>query len=337
MCLRHVKRNAYHIAREHREAYIAFAKQIYRIERSEIYRASRRRVLRKEKKDMRNLTILREKSFVGSLAKMKVYIEDPASIELTISGTPCRKLGDLKNGERQTFEIEEDARRIYVIADTVSKEYCNEVYELPAGAEDISLSGRNCYEPSRGNAFRFADNNSESALQQRKRGKKIGWIVLICAILVGFAVGFVISYHGAAPKEKTFTDKGMSITLMSDFVPFEGEGFQLCYGSSDEAVFVIKEPFSTLEGLETFTLDQYTELVISANQLDTKMQHTASGIPYYDYQGTNEGETFDFRAYTYRTGDAFWIVQFTSKVENIESMYAQFDAWADTVTFTDGQ
>ena len=67
------------------------------------------------------------------------------------------------------------------------------------------------------------------------------------------------------------------------------------------------------------------------------MQHTASGIPYYDYQGTNEGETFDFRAYTYRTGDAFWIVQFTSKVENIESMYAQFDAWADTVTFTDGQ
>ena len=50
MCLRHVKRNAYHIAREQREAYIAFAKQIYRIERSEIYRAAQRRVLRKEKK-----------------------------------------------------------------------------------------------------------------------------------------------------------------------------------------------------------------------------------------------------------------------------------------------
>ena len=44
MCLRHVKRNAYHIAREHSEAYIAFAKQIYRIERSEIYRAARQHI-----------------------------------------------------------------------------------------------------------------------------------------------------------------------------------------------------------------------------------------------------------------------------------------------------
>ena len=295
--------------------------------------------MRKEKKGMRNLTILREKSFVGSLAKMKVYIEDPASAELTISGTPCRKLGDLKNGEQQTFEIEEDARRIYVIADTVSKEYCNEVYELPAGAEDISLSGRNCYEPSRGNAFRFADNNSESALQQRKRGKKIGWIVLICAILVGFAVGFVISYHGAAPKEKTFTDKGISMVLTSDFVPVEVEDdkFLLCYSTPDKAVLVVKEPFSSYEEMETFSLDRYTRLVISMNQLDAKLSHTDSGIPCYDYQGSDGNVTFAFRAYTYRTEDAFWIVQFGTNAEKIESMYAQFDAWADTVTFTDGQ
>lgn len=48
---------------------------------------------------MRNLTIKREKSFVGSLAKMKVYIEDPTSNEICINDISCRKIGDLKNGE----------------------------------------------------------------------------------------------------------------------------------------------------------------------------------------------------------------------------------------------
>ncbi|MBP1575986.1 MAG: hypothetical protein J6A68_00485 [Oscillospiraceae bacterium] len=47
---------------------------------------------------MRNLTIKRTKSFVGCLGKMKIYIEDPTSNELLINNTPCRKIGDLKNG-----------------------------------------------------------------------------------------------------------------------------------------------------------------------------------------------------------------------------------------------
>ena len=286
---------------------------------------------------MRNLTILREKSFVACLAKMKVYIEDSAA-ELTIGGTPCRMLGTLKNGEQKTFSVEEDARRIYVIADTVSKEYCNEVYELPAGTEDIALSGRNCYEPSRGNAFRFADNNSEAALQQRKRGKKIGWLVLIGAVLVGFVIGLAISLFGSgSAKPKTFTNEGISMTLTSDFVPVEAEGFLLCYSTPETAAFVVKEPFSAYAELETFSLDRYTGLVISTNQLDSQLGHTASGIPYYDYQGTDGSATIAFRAYTYRTEDAFWIVQFGTDADKIEAMYAQFDAWADTVTFTDGQ
>ena len=51
--------------------------------------------------NMRNLTIVRRKSFVACLAKMKVYIEDPASNELVINKIPCRKLGELKNGEEK--------------------------------------------------------------------------------------------------------------------------------------------------------------------------------------------------------------------------------------------
>ena len=54
---------------------------------------------------MRNLTIHREKTFVGSLVKLKVYIEDTLVNELEINGIPCRKLGDLKNGEESYEDI----------------------------------------------------------------------------------------------------------------------------------------------------------------------------------------------------------------------------------------
>ena len=64
---------------------------------------------------------------------MKVYIEDAQSNELIISGVPCRKLGDLKNGEEKTFEIGEDAAKVFVIADTLSKDYCTEFYQLSEG------------------------------------------------------------------------------------------------------------------------------------------------------------------------------------------------------------
>ena len=289
---------------------------------------------------MRNLTILRERSFIACLGKMKVYIEAPASNELKICGVPCRKLGTLKNGEQKTFSIEEDACRIYVIADTVTKDYCNEVYELPAGAEDIYLTGRNCYEPTRGNAFRFAYNDSENVLRQRKHGKKIGLIVMICAVLTGALIGYFITHTGTKIKEKTFTEQGVSITLTTAFSKLDdpNENVLLCYSAENKMVFFNRDSFSDYEELKNYSLDRYSRLMISKNQLDTTLQHTASGIPCFDYQGTLEtGLEYAGRVYVYRTEDAFWMVQFITDADIVDSMYAQFDAWADTVTFTHGQ
>ena len=76
---------------------------------------------------MRDLTIKRHKSFVGCLAKFKVYIEDPASRELTIAGVPCRKLGELKNGQEQTFQIGTEETRLFVISDKFSKDYSKQI------------------------------------------------------------------------------------------------------------------------------------------------------------------------------------------------------------------
>ena len=57
---------------------------------------------------MRKLTVKRTKSFVACLYTVKLYIEDISNAEITINGTPCRKLGEIKNGDEKVFEIGDD-------------------------------------------------------------------------------------------------------------------------------------------------------------------------------------------------------------------------------------
>ena len=141
---------------------------------------------------MRNLTIKREKTFVACLGKFKVYIENANSNELTIRNTPCRKLGELKNGQESTFVIDDSEAKIYVIADKMSKEYCNEMYKIPAGTEDIYLKGKPSFSLSAGNAFRFENNTNPEALKNREVGKRKGSNIFIIAIVVGFILGLII-------------------------------------------------------------------------------------------------------------------------------------------------
>lgn len=143
---------------------------------------------------MRNLTIERRKTFVASAMKMKVYIEDTTSNELVIGGVNCRKLGDVKSGETKTFEVAENSAKVYVIADTLSRNYCNEFYQLPEGSEDIALSGKNYFNPFAGNPFRFDNNDNPEVLENRKQGKRAGAtvIILICAVGGGLLFGLLV-------------------------------------------------------------------------------------------------------------------------------------------------
>ena len=141
---------------------------------------------------MRKLTIKRTKTFVACLMKMKVYIEDHSAGEIVINDVPCRKLGDVKNGEEKTFEIEDGAAKVFVIADKLSKNFCNDFYQLPEGTEDIVLSGKNYFNPINGNAFRFDNNDNAAASTNRKRGTRIGIIVMVVAFVVGAVIGFLI-------------------------------------------------------------------------------------------------------------------------------------------------
>lgn len=287
---------------------------------------------------MRNLTIKREKSFVACLVKVKVYIEDHGSAELVINNTPCSKLGDLKNGEEKTFQISDDAAKVFVIADKLSKDYCNEFYQIPAGTEDVVLSGKNCLNPANGNAFRFNENNDPEVLANRKSGNRTGLIILIAAIVVGAIVGFLSTsgtLFGGLGDEKVFSSDGMTITLTDAFEKADFDGYTVTYDSRFVAVFALKESFAETPVLADYSIEEYADLLVEANELTDAQIKKDGEHTYVEYDAeTDSGETYLYCTYVYKADDAFWFVQFAAPAENADEYADEISAWAKSVSFS---
>lgn len=284
---------------------------------------------------MRTLTIQRTKHFAGCLGTMKVYIEDMIFSDLVIDGRPCRKLGTLKNGETQTFEISETAARVYVIADRFSKGYSNDFYEIPAGEENIVLSGRNHFNPAAGNPFYFDGEAGDAVLRNRKKGIRNGAIVLAGSLIVGFAIGFLLIFGlQGSGDPKTFSYEDLQITLTDQFSKVSMEGFDVCYRSREAAVLVLQEPFSLAAGLEDYSLKEYADLVIKSNSLPASVEvQTQDGLTFFEYSATTSGNTYTYLAAVYKTGDAFWLVQFTVPADRAAEYRPAFLEWAASAAF----
>jgi len=287
---------------------------------------------------MRNLTIKREKSFVGSLVKMKVYIEDPTSNEIRINNISCRKIGDLKNGEEKNFQIDEQEVKVYVIADKLSKDYCNEFYQLSAGQEDIFLSGKNKFNPANGNAFRFDNNESKENIANRKRGTRKGLLVLIAAIIVGAVLGYVTTsnlFSNKNTKPKDFSYNGMNITLTDEFVKTDIENYTIAYGSKNVAIVALKEAFTLVDGFQDYTLEQYGNLVLQNNNLSSSKIKNIEGLVGFEYEFTNPNtkEIYKYFSFVYKSNDAFWLVQFATLTEDVDEYSSRIIEWAKTISF----
>ncbi len=286
---------------------------------------------------MRQLTIKRTKSSVACLSKIKLYIEDATANDLVINGVACRKLGEIKNGEEATFEIGEEAAKVFAIAGKASKSYCNEYYPLPAGQEDLYLTGKNRYNPASGNAFRFDNNDTPEVLTNRKKSTRKGILVLCLSLVVGFAFGYFLSsalLSGPAVEPQVFSDNGMSVTLTNEFQPVQAEGHTHCYESPRVAVFALKEEFTLMEGFETYTLEQYRDLVITNNGISATLKDE-DGLKGFAYDYTNPAtlDSYHYVSFVYKTQDAFWLVQFVTMEEDADDYKADIATWAKSVFF----
>ena len=280
---------------------------------------------------MRNLTITRTKSFVASLGKMKVYIEDPFTGDTVISGVNCRKLGDLKNGETATFPIGEEAARVYVIADQVSKNYSNDYYPLEAGTEDVVLTGKNHFNPGAGNPFRFDGVTDETVLTNRKKGGRKGILILVISALIGFAIGMS---RTSVVKPQDFTVADMTITLNSEFQASDFEGFTQCYVNRDVGVSILQETYSQYPVLEDYTLADYGDAVIWSNGLTDSTLTTYDDFMYFTYTASDDqGNTFCYLATVHEGGNGFWLIQFSTLADEFSEQESQFLEWASSVRF----
>lgn len=285
---------------------------------------------------MRNLTIKRAKRFVGCLGKMKVYIEDAAASEITINGTPCRKLGILKNGGEETFTIEERAAKVYVIGDKLSKDMCNDFYQLPEGAEDIVLTGKNIYNPTIGNPFIFDGNENEEVKKNRKKNKTRGIVFILICAAIGFAIGLfsgLMSEDTAESRPKDFSVAGLNITLTEGFREVKQEGFPACFESSEVAVISVKEDFASAEGLSELTVQKYGEFIMDNNSYDHMRMYSEGDRTYIEYETEPVDETYFYFLSIYKTDDAFWMVNFAVPVGKKAEYIDTFKEWANTVSF----
>lgn len=88
------------------------------------------------------------------------YIEDEQHGNKSIECVRCRLFCELKNGKSFTGEIEEGELKLFAVsgdAKGIDSEhgYAWEVCKLPAGTEDITVSGRRYVCPAEANAFKF--------------------------------------------------------------------------------------------------------------------------------------------------------------------------------------
>lgn len=286
---------------------------------------------------MRNLTVKREKSYVGCLAKIKLYVPDEASGELTVMGVPCRLLGELKNGEEKTFPIGNGATEVYAIADKLSKDYCNDVYRIPGGKKDLRISGR-CRFSLGSNAFVFAGQDTPEKQQERKkRSRKSLWMFLACAAL-GILLGGLISWAmlgGGEPAPRVFAVEEMRITLTEEFQSFENNRFTSSLVSADVGITVLKEPFLQVPGSETLSLEEYGHLVIANNGITGTMLCTENGLTFFEFdrENTEIGQVFSYFAAVYKSGDAFWLVQMYLPKAEYSALRPTLETYARSVRF----
>lgn len=307
---------------------------------------------------MRELSITRRKTFVACLAKMKVYIEDASSGDTVINGVKCRKLGELRNGDKQVFEIGDEELKLFVIADMISKSFCNEFYRIPAGKKDISLSGKNRFNPASGNAFRFDGNSDAEVNRNRKKTTAKGFIVLVAAIVVGLMLGIAIysvivdtieknkaeqsetvdtsdvEKKPAVPKE--FSVAGLKITLTDAFEQQEIEGFYAAFESPEALVLVSKKAKADVEE-ECSSAKEYADYLVDLNRVDIPdgIKTNEDGSVFFKYEAHDPSQATEYvhSIYIYMIEDTFWMIQYAVDWKDYDRYLPEIEKCVDSVVF----
>ena len=157
---------------------------------------------------------------------------------------------------------------------------------------------------------------------------------LVAFIASAMAVISCVAVIAGCSSPKTFEKAGMQITLTSSFTEKEIVSQTAYYESTSAIVTVLKEEFTLLPDFENYTVSQYTDMVLTTNNLTAeKSTREGKDYMYFTYEKSVSGKDFYYLATTHKGEDAFWLIQFACSVSQKDSKTDTFLGWADTVTF----
>lgn len=290
---------------------------------------------------MRQLTIRRDYNEIAKNKKTQVYVEDEYG-EVKVRKINCHRLGEIKNGEEKSFGITEDAVKIITMSSVSSRKRTADYYQLPAGNEDVTLSGCANGNLIISHAFRFNDNYDNGAIENRRQAigngvkRMVLWIV-VAQIVLGIVLGVILGVVRLMlpPQEKAFTCDDMTITLTDHFYKMDPLGHYMTISSSDVSVFIDYDPFSKAPSLRNYSPERYAETIIRQNDLDSDAKEYLT-LTYFSYYGTSDsGVDYEYYAFVYKTDDGFWLVQFACEKADSERVIGDIIKYAESVRFDD--
>ena len=135
---------------------------------------------------------------------------------------------------------------------------------------------------------------------------------------------------------KEFSFEEVTITLPSNLkdISTEVSGFTFAVANTKVFVFGLREEFSLFESLGTLTLEEYTDLVLSANGMEDKTATQRDGYYTFSFESEVEGDTFAYLAGTFQAEDAFWLIQCSCKADDFAKNESAFIQYLDSVKFS---
>ncbi len=281
---------------------------------------------------MRTVYLTRDKSFVGCLGKLNVYVEDSNASEITIAGIPCRFVCKVKNGETVSFQIGDDAVKVVVIADKLSKDMCNDYYQIPAGAGDVEIGGKCSYNPGAGNPFRFHGVTDEEALANRKRSNKKGVITTVIAVIIGVALGLVMNFDTLFEKPKEFVADDFEITLTTAFSDKYEDGIHY-FVSGDCTVAVFMYNYNEYAQITDMTEQEFLNYLKNYGKFAASSQiKEESGMKVVESKAESVDGNIRKIFFVFIKGDeTFYIFEFVCEPDDYSEYRAQFIEWAKTI------
>lgn len=157
--------------------------------------------------------------------------------------------------------------------------------------------------------------------------KKLLTILLTLTMLISLA-----SCNGKGVKKQEFNNEnGFTITLTEAFREDDAKGYTASYVSKDVTVFVLKEPFSKLEGFESYSLTQYGEMLRAANDNGTATElYVIDDLTVFEYSHYEKEANLEYKYFNaiFKGDGAFWCLQFACTKENYELYKPNFTEFA---------